>query len=92
MKNVLNKFNSIVEMMEKVNKTSMFADNAIGFGPRFHKLIHQNNKRVQSIGIYDYYTKKHVVFELVNLVGRGNEIPRELRDMERMVNDARAPA
>jgi len=93
MKNVLDKFNQIVEKMNKVNKS--IADhnfsNTTGYGPRFHKIFHQIGKRIQSIGIYDYHTKKYVLFDMINMVGSKN-LPKEFNQMEKMLSDARPVA
>lgn len=92
MKNIIDKFNSIVELANKANK--LIAENGhqwtTGFGPRFHKLMHYRNKRVHSIGIFDYHTKKFVIFEMVNMVGQPKDsIPSELDDMEKLIVDAK---
>lgn len=92
MKNVLDKFNSIVELADKANK--VIASNGYkwttGYGPRFRKMMHFDNRRVHSVGIYDYHEKKYVLFEMVNMVGQSkHSIPKELRHMERLILDAK---
>jgi|TARA_B110000977_G_scaffold57635_1_gene78284 hypothetical protein len=92
MKNVLDKFNSIVELADKANKAIARNnyEGTIGYGPRFRKMMHFNNRRVHSVGIYDYLTKRYVIFELVNMVGQSkHSVPKELRHMERLILDAK---
>ena len=76
MKNILEKFNNIVEQAHKANK--LIAENGYkwttGYGPRFRKMMHYRNKRVHSIGIFDYHTKKYVLFEMVNMVGSAQKL------------------
>lgn len=91
MKNIIEKFNEIIEQAYKANK--LIAENGYkwttGYGPRFRKMMHYRNKRVHSIGIFDYHTKKYVLFEMVNMVGQPkNSIPSELLDMEKLILDA----
>ena len=86
MKHVLQRFDAIVAKMHKVN--SQIAENNLdntGHGPRFIKMVHQSGKRIESIGIYDYHTKKFVLFDMVNMVGTKN-LPRELKQMDSMLN------
>ena len=40
------------------------------------------------MGICDYYTKKYVLFEMVNMVGQKDKIPVEFAQMEKLVQDA----
>ena len=90
MKNVLERFENIVQLAYSTNKeiqSKGYAD-AVGYGPRFRKMLHKNGKRVHSMGIYDYYTKKFVLFEMVNMVGQKDKIPPEFAQMERLVKDA----
>ena len=63
MKNILEKFNNIVEQAHKANKliTANGYKWTTGYGPRFRKMMHYRNKRVHSIGIFDYHTKKYVL-------------------------------
>lgn len=92
MKNVLDKFNDIVELASKANKivASRKTQDTTGYGPRFRKMMHWQNKRVHSIGIFDYHTKKFVLFEMVNMVGQPkNILPVELTEMENLILDAR---
>ena len=51
-------------------------------------MLHKEGKRVHSLGIYDYHTKKYVLFEMVNMVGQKNKIPIEFDQMEELVKDA----
>mgnify|MGYP001178374087 FL=1 len=90
MKNVLERFENIVQLAYSVNKEiqSKGYEGAVGYGPRFRKMLHKNGKRVHSMGIYDYYTKKFVLFEMVNMVGQKDKIPPEFAQMERLVKDA----
>jgi len=52
-------------------------------------MIHYNNKRIHSLGIYDYHTKKYVIFEMVNMVGQKDNVPAEFDQMEKMILDAK---
>jgi hypothetical protein len=89
MKNVLDKFNSIVELADKAIARNRY-EGTTGYGPRFRKMMHFNNRRVHSVGIYDYHLKNYVLFELVNMVGQSkHSIPKELRQMERLILDAK---
>ena len=86
MKHVLQRFDSIVAKMHKVN--AQIAENNAentGVGPRFIKMAHQSGRRIESIGIYDYHTKKFVLFDMVNMVGNKN-LPKELKQMDSMLN------
>ena len=64
MKNVLERFEKIVQLAYSTNKAIQAKGydetSAVGYGPRFRKMLHKNGKRVHSMGIYDYYTKKYV--------------------------------
>ena len=66
MKNVLDKFNSIAELADKANKAIARNryEGTTGYGPRFRKMMHFNNRRVHSV-------------------------PKELRQMERLILDAK---
>lgn len=86
MKHVLQRFDSIVAKMHKVNSQIAEKNTEIrGFGPRFIKMVHQSGRRIESIGIYDYHTKKYVLFDMVNMVGNKN-LPKELKQMDSMLN------
>ena len=91
MKNVLERFEKIVQLAYSTNKAIQAKGydetGAVGYGPRFRKMLHKNGKRVHSMGIYDYYTKKYVLFEMVNMVGQKNKIPREFDLMEQLIRD-----
>lgn len=86
MKHVLQRFDSIIAKMHRVNAqiAERNTENT-GFGPRFIKLMHQSGRRIESIGIYDYHTKKYVLFDMVNMVGSKN-LPKELKQMDSMLN------
>jgi hypothetical protein len=49
---------------------------------------HKKQNRLHSVGIYDYYTKNYVLFEMVNLVGQKGKVPQEFYDMESMLKNA----
>ena len=89
MKNVLERFDKIIAKMDAVNRSISQNGSAesTGFGPRFRKMFHQTGKRVHSIGIYDYHTKRFVLFEMINMVGN-KSMPVELEQMERMLDNA----
>jgi hypothetical protein len=92
MKNVLDKFNNIVELASRANKIVARRNNkdTTGHGPRFRKMMHWQNKRVHSIGIFDYHTKQFVLFEMVNMVGQPKDIlPVELTEMENLILNAK---
>jgi len=91
MKKVLDRFNTVVDLADKANKLIKEGkfEHTTGFGPRFHKMIHYNNKRIHSLGIYDYHTKKYVIFEMVNMVGQKDNVPAEFDQMEKMILDAK---
>ena len=92
MKNVLERFDKIVQLANSTNKAIQAKgydeSGAVGYGPRFRKMLHKNGKRVHSLGIYDYFTKKYVLFEMVNMVGQKDKIPVEFAQMEKLVKDA----
>jgi len=90
MRNVIEFFDNIVKKMDEANKTVARSSNSTGYGNRFFKMIEKKNNRIQSLGIYDYHTKKHVIFEMVNLVGQKDKIPQEFFDMEKLVTDVRS--
>ena len=86
MKHVLQRFDSIIAKMHRVNAQIAEGNTEnTGFGPRFIKLMHQSGRRIESIGIYDYHTKKYVLFDMVNMVGSKN-LPKELKQMDSMLN------
>ena len=89
MKNVLERFDKIVDLAYKFNK-KIYDNNYVessGYGPRFRKMLHKNGNRIHSLGIFDYHTKKYVLFEMVNMVGQKNKIPREFDLMEQLIRD-----
>ena len=90
MKNVLDRFEEIVQKAYSANKqiqANKYEGSTV-YGPRFRKMLHKEGKRVHSLGIYDYHTKKYVLFEMVNMVGQKNKIPVEFDQMEELVKDA----
>lgn len=82
MKKLTKKFDEIWGAAEKKNKT---ADS----WQRFCK-IYSNKKRYITMGLYDTYTKKYVLFDTINLVGNFRyqtlkDFPPEFKEMEKMV-------
>jgi|LauGreDrversion4_2_1035121.scaffolds.fasta_scaffold58756_2 hypothetical protein len=81
------------KMMRKFDEICESADrfNAEKRTERFFKLFEQRKKYV-TVGLYDSVTKKHVLFDSINLVGNfrynNNGIPGELFEMERMITSA----
>lgn len=93
MKNVLDRFDRIIDKMQAVNK-SIAANGytqTTGYGPRFRRIFQQNGKRVETVGLYDYHTKKYVLFHMINMVG-SKSIPAEFNQMEKMLADAERAA
>ena len=56
-------------------------------GPGFRKMLHKNGNRIHSLGIFDYHTKKYVLFEMVNMVGQKNKVPEGFDLMEKLIRD-----
>ena len=50
-------------------------------------MLHKNGNRIHSLGIFDYHTKKYVLFEMVNMVGQKNKVPEEFDLMEKLIRD-----
>ena len=88
MRNIIERFDNICKKADKVNKELKLTGNSNGYGPRFLKMQHKKQNRWHYIGIYDYYTKKYVLFEMVNLVGQKGKVPSEFYDMEIMLKNA----
>lgn len=88
MRNIIDRFDSICKKADEVNKSLKLTDNSKGYGPRFLKMQHKKQNRLHSVGIYDYYTKNYVLFEMVNLVGQKGKMPQEFFEMEKMLQDA----
>ena len=93
MKNILDRFDRIIDKMQVVNKsiTSNGYTHTTGYGPRFRRIFQQNGKRIETLGLYDYHTKKYVLFHMINMVGT-KSIPPEFAQMERMLADAEKSA
>ena len=89
MKNVLDRFEEIVQKAYSANKQIQANkyEGSTGYGPRFRKMLHKEGKRVHSLGLYDYHTKKYVLFEMVNMVGQKNKVPEEFDLMEKLIRD-----
>ena len=81
------------KMMRKFEEVCESADrfNSENRTERFFKLFDQRKKYV-TVGLYDSVTKKHVLFDSINLVGNfrynSNGVPAELFEMERMITSA----
>ena len=88
MRNIIDRFDSICKKADEVNKSLKLTDNSKGYGPRFLKMQHKKQNRLHSVGIYDYYTKNYVLFEMVNLGGQKGKMPQEFFEMEKMLQDA----
>lgn len=88
MRNVIEYFDNICKNAEKANRKLAGSDQSTGYGNRFHKMVSKKKNRFESIGIYDSFTKKYVLFEMVNLVGQKDKIPQEFKDMEMLIKNA----
>tara|TARA_B100000902_G_C27266241_1_gene893677 strand:- start:752 stop:1030 length:279 start_codon:yes stop_codon:yes gene_type:complete len=88
MRNIIERFDSICKKADDVNRKIKLTDESSGYGPRFFKMQHKKQNRLHSVGIYDYYTKNYVLFEMVNLVGQKGKVPQEFYDMENMLKNA----
>ena len=89
MRKVIEYFDNICKNADIANKKLMLSDQSTGYRNRFQKMVSKRNNQYDSIGIYDYHTKQHVLFEMVNLVGQPKDsIPQELYDMESLINNA----
>lgn len=77
------KFDEVCEAAERFNAATK--------SERFLKIFEQRRKYF-TVGLYDTVTKKHVLFDTINLVGNfrynNNSVPAELFEMERMVANA----
>jgi hypothetical protein len=51
-------------------------------------MVSKKKNRFESVGLYDSFTKKYVLFEMVNLVGQKDKIPKEFKDMEMLIKNA----
>ncbi len=80
-------------MMRKFEEVCEGADrfNSENRTERFFTVFEQRKKYV-TVGLYDSVTKKHVLFDSINLVGNfrynSNGVPGELYEMERMITSA----
>ena len=81
-------FDNICKNAEKANRKLANSDQSTGYGNRFHKMVSKKKNRFESVGIYDSFTKKYVLFEMVNLVGQKGKVPQEFYDMENMLKNA----
>lgn len=79
---IIRRFDQIWRRADKVNREEGWPTS-----PRFHRLWHEESGRLHSVGIYDFHTKKHVIFEMINTVGN-KDMPAELREMDQMVSNA----
>jgi hypothetical protein len=77
------KFDEVCDAAEHFNNTNRT--------DRFHRIFEQR-KKYFTVGLYDAVTKKHVLFDSINLVGNfrynNNMVPSELFEMEQMVASA----
>ena len=59
------------------------------YGHRYYK-CYDHNKRYVTMGIYDSVTKKHVIFDTINLAGNyrynSKDIPAEFDEMEKLID------
>jgi len=88
MRNIIEYFDNICKNAGKANRKLVMSDKSLGYGNRFHKMVSKKKNRFESVGLYDSFTKKYVLFEMVNLVGQKDKIPQEFRDMEMLIKNA----
>lgn len=77
---IMDKFEILWEQAEKVNSQDPLLQ-------RFYRCERRSNDRIDTIGIYDYYYKKYILFDMINTVGN-KVIPPEIEEMAKVIQDA----
>lgn len=79
---IMDKFEILWGEAEEANKKDPLLQ-------RFYRCERRSNDRIDTIGIYDYYYKKYILFDMINTVGN-KVIPPEIEEMEKAIKNANA--